>query len=476
MSATCARGHPPPRPFPGALPTLPAPRAPLSAAAVAPSQDPEELDRWEGYTWTAVAFTVGLFLFTLVMIPRIKIAIAILKVACNAVGAVPTVMLWPIMPVLFEVGFLVYWIFVMVFLYSAGDTKTDMYADVSGPTTSFGESAGKLGISVTQITGAKLFSEYTPADAEAPATPNWPNRDETACADDYNCDWAAKWDRDLQYAALYHLFGLFWTNEFILGIGYMVLAMVFAQYYFYRGDRERMGPRPVFNSLKIVGRKHLGSIAVGSFIIAVIKMIRFLVEQTEKQLKQKMGRAADTMAMKLIFGIAKYCLWLVEKIMKFINKNAYIVVAISGRGYCWSAIHAVGLILKNILRFATVNIVGGALLWIGKLVITLGAAVVAFAMSDMAYYSDAEKHPDTALSSPVLVIILSAVIAYFIAEVCLQVYDMGVDTILLCFCEDCEKHSTPQYAPALLMEAIGKGEEYEKQRAAAKGAAKNPEA
>jgi len=364
----------------------------------------------------------------------------------------------------------------MVFLYSAGDTKTDMYADVSGPTTSFGESAGNLGISVTQITGAKLFSEYTPADAEAPATPNWPNRDETACADDYNCDWAAKWDRDLQYAALYHLFGLFWTNEFILGIGYMVLAMVFAQYYFYRGDRERMGPRPVFNSLKIVGRKHLGSIAVGSFIIAVIKMIRFLVEQTEKQLKQKMGRAADTMAMKLIFGIAKYCLWLVEKIMKFINKNAYIVVAISGRGYCWSAIHAVGLILKNILRFATVNIVGGALLWIGKLVITLGAAVVAFAMSDMAYYSDAEKHPDTALSSPVLVIILSAVIAYFIAEVCLQVYDMGVDTILLCFCEDCEKHSTPQYAPALLMEAIGKGEEYEKQRAAAKGAAKNPEA
>ena len=39
----------------------------------------------------------------------------------------------------------------------------------------------------------------------------------------------------------------------------------------------------------------------------------------------------------------------------------------------------------------------------------------------------------------------------------LQVYDVGVDTILLAFCEDCEKNDgNPQYAPALLMKAIGK--------------------
>lgn len=157
---------------------------------------------------------------------------------------------------------------------------------------------------------------------------------------------------------------------------------------------------------------------------------------------------------------------------QFINKNAYIMVAITGKGYCWSAIHAISLILKNILRFATVNIIGSALLWLGKLTITAGAAVVAFAMTDAPMYSDAEEHPDTALSSPILVIILSAVVAYFVAEVFLQVFDMGVDTILLCFCEDCEQHGgTPAYAPPLLMEAIGKGEEYEKERAARKGGA-----
>ena len=34
---------------------------------------------------------------------------------------------------------------------------------------------------------------------------------------------------------------------------------------------------------------------------------------------------------------------------------------------------------------------------------------------------------------------------------------MSIDTIMLSFCEDCESHNgTPQYAPMLLLQAIGK--------------------
>ena len=36
------------------------------------------------------------------------------------------------------------------------------------------------------------------------------------------------------------------------------------------------------------------------------------------------------------------------------------------------------------------------------------------------------------------------------------VYEMAVDTIMLCFCEDCEVNSGhPKNAPPLLLEAIG---------------------
>ena len=48
------------------------------------------------------------------------------------------------------------------------------------------------------------------------------------------------------------------------------------------------------------------------------------------------------------------------------RRNAYIMVAVHGSGYCTSAFHATKLILNNILRIAAVNTVGDALLWLGK--------------------------------------------------------------------------------------------------------------
>ena len=50
----------------------------------------------------------------------------------------------------------------------------------------------------------------------------------------------------------------------------------------------------------------------------------------------------------------------------------------------------------------------------------------------------------------------------------MQVYEMAVDTILVSFCEDCMSHNeTPQYAPKLLMSALGKAAAFRKQQAEA---------
>ena len=52
--------------------------------------------------------------------------------------------------------------------------------------------------------------------------------------------------------------------------------------------------------------------------------------------------------------------------MKFINRNAYIIVAIKGYTYCGSAIRAFKLIVNNIGRLAAVNVIGDALIFLGK--------------------------------------------------------------------------------------------------------------
>lgn len=46
-----------------------------------------------------------------------------------------------------------------------------------------------------------------------------------------------------------------------------------------------------------------------------------------------------------------------------------------------------------------------------------------------------------------------------------QVYEMAIDTILLSFCEDCTANNeTPQFAPKLLMSALGKAKKFQEQQ------------
>jgi choline transporter-like protein 2/4/5 len=46
-------------------------------------------------------------------------------------------------------------------------------------------------------------------------------------------------------------------------------------------------------------------------------------------------RAQDNnRAQKISFKALKCCMWCVEKVMKFISKNAFIVVAMKGKSFC----------------------------------------------------------------------------------------------------------------------------------------------
>ena len=158
-------------------------------------------------------------------------------------------------------------------------------------------------------------------------------------------------------------------------------------------------------------------------------------------------------------------LWVLERIIKFINRNAYIMVAVKGTGYCQSAGRAVSLLISNALRLVAVNVIGDVLLWLGKLTVTGSCGLVAFLMSNSDYYTNEDDHPDTYLSSPLMPIVISLLVGYVVAELFFEVFEMTIDTILLSFCEDCESHNgIPVYAPPLLMTAIGQSKAWHERR------------
>lgn len=68
-------------------------------------------------------------------------------------------------------------------------------------------------------------------------------------------------------------------------------------------------------------RFHLGSVAIGSFVVALIQFVRFLLEYLEK--KSKLAQAKAGVAgvfVKYLMCCVNCFMWYLEKVMKFINK------------------------------------------------------------------------------------------------------------------------------------------------------------
>ena len=104
-----------------------------------------------------------------------------------------------------------------------------------------------------------------------------------------------------------------------------------------------------------------------------------------------------------------------EKVMKFINRNAYIIVAVKGYSYCRAALRAMKLILNNFARLAAVNIIGDALIFLGKLTVVAACGAAAFFMTTMDKFSDPTS--DNYLSSPVVPVLLACLAAYVVASI-----------------------------------------------------------
>ena len=95
---------------------------------------------------------------------------------------------------------------------------------------------------------------------------------------------------------------------------------------------------------------HLGTIAFGSLIIGIIRFIRAILQYVENKLK-----AYNNDLTRCLFCVCKCCLWCLEKFMRFINRNAYIMCAIKSTNFCVSAKDAFSLLMRNIVRVLVLN-------------------------------------------------------------------------------------------------------------------------
>lgn len=140
------------------------------------------------------------------------------------------------------------------------------------------------------------------------------------------------------------MFGMFWGVFFFTAFIEIVLAGAFASWY-WTMPKSQLEPSPLMSSFKRACRFHLGTIAFGSLIITIIRMIRLLLDALKNSLKK-----SDNAAARLLITCFECLFQMLEDLMKFINRNAYIVCAVHGYGFCTSAKEAFNLLMRNILH------------------------------------------------------------------------------------------------------------------------------
>ena len=104
-----------------------------------------------------------------------------------------------------------------------------------------------------------------------------------------------------------------------------------------------------------------------------------------------------------------------ERFIQFINKNAYIQMAIGGKNFCSSAVEAFVLIIRNPFRFGIVGLLGSMFSILGILIVFACVAMFAYLMLT----TSSLKHK---LNSPFLPFLISVWIGFAVAKMFMSIY------------------------------------------------------
>lgn len=113
-----------------------------------------------------------------------------------------------------------------------------------------------------------------------------------------------------------------------------------------------------------------------------------------------------------------------EKTLKFITRNAYIEMSISGKAFIPSAKKSFKFMVNNAISVATVNAVTFILLWFSKF-------VIAIAVSTGAFYWQQNTKTEDDFNYTFSAAVISGLLALIVSHIFMEVYDVIIFTIFV---------------------------------------------
>jgi hypothetical protein len=248
------------------------------------------------------------------------------------------------------------------------------------------------------------------------------------------------------------LFGFLWIFTF-LGHQSNYITMVSAATYYFDSNESKDGSASVCTGFSFAYVKNVGSIALGSLILTIIKILRFIVETLAE------ADGEGDRVKKLIACIAKCCMACLESLIEHLTNTAYAYMAVSGDSFCESAWNGFIINLKHLAKFVFALQISSLFVFMGVIAITCVNTGIGFLLAEY-MIKDSEK-----VTNMVPSLIVFAIVSFIIAIVFLGNFEDAVRATLICFAVDSDLHDgKPKFGPKSYHDKLAKIYDYGDQR------------
>lgn len=308
-------------------------------------------------------------LVVLFSISSIAVSIAVIKTASEFIASNCCIIFTPIIISIFLIIFIFAWIAGLVFLWSVGELE-----------------AG----------GATAFAKI-------------------------------KWDQKTKGFMVLYFFGLLWNAAFINYMTIFIVACTVAMWYFTYNKPESRPRCPSFKAFWWALRYHLGSLAFGAFLLAVIQFIKFLLMYVVHYVESLKKKGIENKMVTWILKCLVCCVSCFERLIKYISSLGYAYLAISRKNFCSSCANAFTLLVENPMKFGMVAAMGTVFAFIGKVFVASLTGVIGY------FLIKAFKETYEELHSTLVPVVFFVILGYFVASIFFAVYGVAADSVIICF-------------------------------------------
>lgn len=169
---------------------------------------------------------------------------------------------------------------------------------------------------------------------------------------------------------------------------------------------------------------HGGTMAFGSFLVAVFETIRMIVDYLAHKARKESG---NNIVVRCACCIAQCCVRCFERCVKFITSESYVFTALFGTALCPSVGKTFAFIGANLGRVSILTAIGNMIVFIGKIFV-MGLT----SMSTYAVLVYTQPYATT-VGNVWLPLIVSMMISYVVVNLFMAVFARTLDTLLICF-------------------------------------------